>query len=252
MNHTDAPLLRLRGIHHRFGMTDVLRQVDLDLAAGETLALVGPSGCGKSTLLSIAAGLRTPSEGTVQNHFRCVGHVFQQPRLLPWKTARDNVALGLKARGMPGAKRREIADALLHRLGLQPLDADKYPHKLSGGMQSRVALARALAITPDLLLLDEAFSALDVGLRLELYQLLRNEVAQRGCAVLMITHDLMEAVRLADRVVVMHGSPGRISHSFGVPTPTAARTDAWVYRQMGQLMADPRLRSAFELPEVVA
>ena len=247
-----APLLHLRGITHRFGMDDVLQQVDLDLAAGETLALVGPSGCGKSTLLSIAAGLRTPSEGTVQNHFQCVGHVFQQPRLLPWKTARDNVALGLKARGTPRAERSAKANTLLQRLGLQPLDAAKYPHKLSGGMQSRVALARALAITPDLLLLDEAFSALDVGLRLELYQLLRDEVAQRGCAVLMITHDLMEALRLAHRVVVMYGSPGRISHSFNVTTPTATRTDAWVYEQMGQLMADPRLRNAFELPEVLA
>ncbi len=249
---TAPPPLQLRGITHRFGMSDVLQQVDLHLGAGETLALVGPSGCGKSTLLSIAAGLRSPSEGTVHNHFRCVGQVFQQPRLLPWKTARDNVALGLKARGMPAAERKEIAHALLRRLGLQPQDADKYPHKLSGGMQSRVALARALAITPDLLLLDEAFSALDVGLRLELYQLLRDEVAQRGCAVLMITHDLMEALRLAHRVVVMHGSPGRISHSFDVPTPPPARTDAWVYQQMGHLMADPRLRSAFELPEVLA
>ena len=247
---TAPPPLQLRGITHRFGMSDVLQQVDLHLGAGETLALVGPSGCGKSTLLSIAAGLRSPSEGTVHNHFRCVGQVFQQPRLLPWKTARDNVALGLKARGMPAAERKEIAHALLRRLGLQPLDANKFPHKLSGGMQSRVALARALAVTPDLLLLDEAFSALDVGLRLELYQLLRDEVAQRGCAVLMITHDLMEAIRLADRILVMAGSPGRIVAEHRVDTPLAERDESWVFTRTAEFIRWPDIRTAFALPEL--
>src|SRR5690606_532031 len=122
----------------------------------------------------------------------------QEPRLMPWKTALDNIALGLKALGIPKPVRRRRAAELGRRMGLSRDDLAKYPHELSGGMQSRVALARALATRPDLLLLDEPFAALDIGLKTELYELLSEQIERFNTAVLMITHDLMEAVRLAD------------------------------------------------------
>ncbi len=149
--------LTIRRLGHRYALTSVLSGVDLDLRAGETLALVGPSGCGKSTLLHIVAGLIEPSEGRVQSAFRGIGCVFQQPRLMPWKNAVDNIALGMKALRVPAAARRRHAREWAARLGLAAEDEHKYPHELSGGMQSRVALGRALAVAPELLLLDEPF-----------------------------------------------------------------------------------------------
>ena len=155
--------LHVRHLYHRYGPTEVLADVGLDLYAGETLALVGPSGCGKSTLLQVLAGLLVPTEMIMHCDFRGIGYVFQQPNLMPWMTARDNIALGLKALGVPRSARRKQADHMAQRLGLTTQDLDKYPHELSGGMQSRVSLGRALAVCPDLLLLDEPFSALDIA-----------------------------------------------------------------------------------------
>ena len=240
--------LEIRHLTHRYALEDVLRDVNLDLYAGETLALVGPSGCGKSTLLHIIAGLLTPTQGQVQSSFRGLGCIFQQPRLMPWKDALGNIALGLKALGVPGHRRRTQAAQLALRLGLSEGDLGKYPHALSGGMQSRVALARALVTQPDLLLMDEPFSALDVGLKHELYGLLREQVALRGTAVLMITHDLMEAVRLADRIVVMAPQPGRVLRSFMVPLAQEQRSEAWIYERTARLVQMPDVRESFGLP----
>ncbi|MDC8757914.1 ABC transporter ATP-binding protein [Janthinobacterium fluminis] len=239
--------LTVRGLSHHFALTEVLAGVDLDLFPGESVALVGPSGCGKTTLLNLVAGLLPHGAGRIANGYTSVGCVFQQARLLPWKNARDNIALGLKARGVDAAARARRADALGLQLGLDGDDLDKYPHALSGGMQSRVALARALALEPDLLLLDEAFAALDVGLKAELYALLLAQLGAGGCAVLMITHDLMEAVRLADRILMMAPAPGRIVREFRLDRPKPARDDAWVYRTTGELMQAPEVRAGFGL-----
>src|SRR3989338_2520977 len=154
---------------------------------------------------------------------------------MPWMTTLDNLALGLKALGVPRAARHRQAAGMAARLGLAVSDLDKYPHELSGGMQSRVSLGRALVLAPDLLLLDEPFSALDVGLRLELYALLREQVEQRRSAVLLITHDLMEAGRLADRILLMVPEPGRLVHEFVLDRPNAERSEAWVHRNTGEL-----------------
>ncbi|MBL8462475.1 MAG: ATP-binding cassette domain-containing protein, partial [Thauera sp.] len=178
--------------------------------------------------------------------------MFQQPRLLPWKSALDNVALGLKAAGVKRAERHFRARALALRLGLAHRDLDKFPHQLSGGMQSRVALARALVLAPELLLLDEPFSALDVGLKEELYRLLLDHQAERGMGVLMITHDLMEAVRLSDAILVMARAPGRIVCRFELDRPAARRDDAWVYRHTAELLQVPDVRASFGLPPAVA
>lgn len=241
--------LNIRHLYHRYGVTDILADVGLDLYAGETLALVGPSGCGKSTLLHVIAGLLTPSEVIMHSTFHGVASVFQEPRLMPWKTAVDNIALGLKALAVPKAARRRQAATLGNRLGLANEDLAKYPHELSGGMQSRVSLARALAINPDLLLLDEPFSALDIGLKHDLYDLMLRQVQRHGTAVLMITHDLMEAVRLADRILLMVPDPGRIVREFTLALPQEQRTSSWVYQTTGDLMQVDEVRIGFGLAE---
>lgn len=249
MPHATAPLplLQLHGIHHRYALTDALLGVDFAMQASETVALIGPSGCGKSTMMHIMAGLLQPSHGKIVNRAISIGCVFQDARLLPWKRVLENIALGLRARGVSRVARMRHAAALAARMELSVNDYRKFPHELSGGMQSRVALARALAIDPDLLLLDEPFSALDIGLKTEMYRLLREYVDERGCAVLMITHDLMEAVRLADRIIMMAPAPGRIVYTHTLATPRALRDDAWIYQTAGELMQLREVRQGFEL-----
>ncbi len=239
-------------MYHRFGYQRVLEDIDLCVQAGQAVALVGPSGCGKSTLLNLAAGLLSPWEGRIDSSFGQAAMMFQQPRLLPWKRTLDNIALGLKARRTQIAERQTRARQLAHRMGLDDDALDKFPAALSGGMQSRAALARAFAVSPDLLLLDEAFAALDIGLKSELYGLLARERAAAGSAVLMITHDLMEALRLADRILVMSGSPGRIVAEHRVATPVGERDDAWVFARTAEFIRWPDIRAAFALPPLAA
>ena len=246
-------ILEVRALAQRFGLSEVLQDIDLQVRAGESVVLVGPSGCGKTTLLNLCAGLLTPSTGEIHNGFQRPACVFQQARLLPWKSALSNIALGLKALGTPAAERDERSHQLALRMGLAEGDLDKFPHQLSGGMQSRIALARAFAVAPDLLLLDEPFSALDIGLKTELHALLLEYAATRATAVLMVTHDLMEAVRLGQRILLMAApdhAPGRIVWRVGFEQPYAQRDDAWVYRNTALLLATPEVRRAFGLAPV--
>lgn len=239
--------LSISALNHRFGYQRVLDNINLTVHAGEAVALVGPSGCGKTTLLNLAAGLLAPWEGRIDNGFSRPAMMFQQPRLLPWKRTLENIALGLKAQGIARPERTSRARQLALSMGLDEDDLDKFPGALSGGMQSRAALARAFAVQPDLLLLDEAFAALDIGLKSELYDLLARERAAHASAVLMITHDLMEAIRLADRILIMTGSPGAIVAEHRLATPLSERDESWVFAHTAEFIQWPDIRAAFAL-----
>jgi NitT/TauT family transport system ATP-binding protein len=240
--------LRLTGIGHDYALKTALTGIDLALPSGRVLALVGPSGCGKTTLLHLVAGLLTVQTGTLTNHFQRQAVMFQQPRLLPWKSTRNNIALGLKAAGLPSAAWQLHTQTIGQSVGLDAAALDQFPHQLSGGMQSRAALARALVLEPDLLLLDEPFAALDIGLKAQLYRLLLDHQAARKVAVLMITHDLMEAVRLADSILVMAADPGRIVHRFVLERPARQRDDDFVHRTTAEFLHSPAVRGCFGLP----
>jgi NitT/TauT family transport system ATP-binding protein len=201
------------------GRYTAVADVTLRVGAGEFVSVVGPTGCGKSTLLNVAAGLLEPSLGSVKvfgeplvGLNRRAGYMFQTESLMPWRSALDNVCAGLEFRGVPTPEAREQAGDWLRRVGLGGF-GDRFPHQLSGGMRKRTALAQTLILDPDIVLMDEPFSALDIQTR----QLMENELlelwAARRKAVLFITHDLDEAIALSDRVVVMSAGPA--SHPIG-------------------------------------
>ncbi len=225
------------------GWPPVVRQVDWDMAEGQFHCLVGRSGCGKTTLLKLAAGLLQPHEGSIRLHGRDVrapgpdlGFVFQSPTLLDWHRVLDNVLLPVSLRQRPTPAHAGKARQLLDQLGLSA-QARHYPRQLSGGQQSRVALARALILEPSLLLLDEPFAALDAITREELQDDLLKMCRLRRTTVLFVTHDIAEAVYLADRIAIM--DRGRIVHDVSVELPrprgAAARYSSGFSRHCAQV-----------------
>ena len=202
-----------------------LAELSLSVNQGEFVCIVGPSGCGKSTLLSLAAGLDQPTTGTVSTGNRQLALMFQESALFPWLTASGNVDLALRARKFPRPERRTRVAELLDVVGLAAF-AGARPHQLSGGMRQRVALARALAQDADVLLMDEPFGALDAITRDLLHTELERIVAETGLTVLFVTHNVQEAVRLGDRVVLMSNRPGRIIAEHVVDLPRPRRIDA--------------------------
>ena len=205
--------VEIREMNKYFSDLQVLSDINLEVAQGEFLSVIGVSGCGKSTLIRIIGGLEHASSGTVKVHgaevtrpTRKIGFVFQDHRLLPWLTARDNIKLALSKKDL---NQNEIAAKYLKLVGLEQF-AEAYPSQLSGGMAQRVAIARALANRPDVLLLDEPFGALDAMTRINMQQELRKIWQAERITMILITHDIDEAVFLGQRVVVMSSRPGKI------------------------------------------
>jgi NitT/TauT family transport system ATP-binding protein len=217
-----------------------LDQVSLEVAPGEFTCLIGASGCGKSTLLSLVAGLEQPTTGEVSTSGARVAFMFQEPALFPWLTAAGNVELALRARGVGKAERRRRTGELLETVHLGGFGA-KRPHQLSGGMRQRVALARALAQDADVLLMDEPFGALDAMTRDVLHDELDRICAGRRLTVLFVTHNVREAVRLGDRVVVLSSRPGRVIAEFDVPIERPRRIDSAPVAELAARVTD-RLR----------
>ncbi|ASS74906.1 spermidine/putrescine ABC transporter ATP-binding protein [Tumebacillus algifaecis] len=217
------------------GETLALRGIEFLVEEGELIGLVGPSGCGKSTILSLIAGLLLPTQGEVRVFAELVhspspdvGYMLQQDYLLPWRTIHDNILLGLEIQGKKTKANMEQALRLLHEMGLAHA-ADQHPHQLSGGMRQRVALVRTLTANPQVILLDEPFSALDYQIKLQLEELIQSTLKEKRLTGVLVTHDLGEAIAMCDRVFVMSKNPGTIKSVYPIPeeirdlSPFAAR-----------------------------
>ena len=244
-----AAAIELRNVSKRFvtpagGVYTALRNLDLEVAPGEFCAVVGPTGCGKSTTLGLISGLEPASEGEVLVAGRPVdgiadgiGYVFQSDAVFPWKSVLENVAAGPRYHGVAAGEARERARDWIARVGLKGFE-DRYPHQLSGGMRKRVALAQSLINEPRILLMDEPFSALDVQTR----SLMENELlalwAASGASVVFVTHDLEEAIALADKVVVLTAGPATVKGVYPVDLPRP--------RNVAEVRFDPRFVRTYE------
>ena len=259
---TTAPALEFRSVVRAFPQAGgrelvAISDITFDVRQKEFVAIVGPSGCGKSTVLNLTAGLDRPSKGSVyvsgeevagpNSH---VGFMLQKDLLLPWRSIVRNVEFGLEARPVSRKERRERALAELSRCKLSEF-ANHYPYQLSGGMRQRAALARTLAIRPDIVLLDEPFSALDAQTKMLLQKSFGQTIASSGVTTLLITHDLAEAVAMSDRILVMSDRPGRIIEEIVVDLPDRANPIARrAHPRAGQYIA--RLFELLKLDERVA
>jgi NitT/TauT family transport system ATP-binding protein len=224
---TAPPLIDVCGASLRYGTTEIFRDIDLAVAAGSFVCLVGPSGCGKTTLLRMMGGLATPSAGSIRFKDRTVtepqaevAFVFQDygRALLPWRTVFGNVALALEASGMARERRSARVAELLELLGLRA-HAEHFPAQLSGGLQQRVQIARALAQEPEVMLMDEPFGALDAITRGRLQDELAGLWTRMRTTIVFVTHDLDEAIYLGDRVIVLDAHPGRVAADLEVQLP---------------------------------
>ncbi len=241
------PILGLRGVSKSFKVDDrrfhALSGIDLDIAENEIVALIGPSGCGKSTLLRSVAGLERPDSGIIRIADQPVTRagqdsavVFQDHRLLPWLTVRANVELALQPLGLTAAERRRRAAEYIDLVGLTPF-ADSFPRQLSGGMAQRAAIARALVAETRLVLMDEPFGALDSILRARMQEELLKIWQRHRVSILIVTHDIEEALYLADRVVVMRAGPGHIHEIVPVDLPRPRRRDSAAFSDLrGRLL----------------
>ena len=250
--------VQIKDVSVRFGskgrMTEAASRVSLEVKPGEFVSIIGPSGCGKSTLLNIVAGFIQPSEGEALLDGRPIGGpgadrgvVFQQYSLFPWMTVRKNVEFGLKMKGLGQNQREAAARSLLGMAGLLAFE-NHYPDQLSGGMKQRVGIVRALATSPQVMLMDEPFGALDSQTRTVMQEILTNMWQQLQLSVLFITHDIEEAIFLSEKVYVMTARPGRIKAEIPIPLPrprtpemTASPTFQALVRQLKALIREESL-----------
>jgi NitT/TauT family transport system ATP-binding protein len=244
-----VPAIALRRVTKRFwtpggSVYTALRDLSFEVAEGEFCAVVGPTGCGKSTTLALISGLEQPSEGDVEVIGAPVrgipdgiGYVFQNDAVFPWKTVLDNIAAGRRYHGASAVEARALARDWITRVGLAGFE-DRYPHQLSGGMRKRVALAQSLINGPRILLMDEPFSALDVQTRTLMENELLDLWASTAASVVFVTHDLEEAIALADRVIVVTAGPGTLKGEYRVDLPRP--------RTVSEIRFDPRFVQIYE------
>ncbi len=239
--------LEVRNLNHHFGFTEILRDINFTLSKGKILSIVGPSGGGKTTLLHLCSGLLDVEEGSITNTFDSSSFAFQEGRLLPWKNVIDNIALGLLAKGKNKSVSTQKAKEIALKFGLEEEDFLKFPKDLSGGMKQRVSFARALVVKPSLLFLDEPFSALDIGLKKELQTHLIEISKEENISILFITHDIMEAIRLSDEILLLKADPGHIAKKFSYELTQEKRDDRFVYEESAKILQDRDIIETFEL-----
>ena len=248
----DVPLLTIDGVSLRYGGEDAaddapyaVEDISLTVEPGRFVSIVGPSGCGKSTLLKMVSGLERPTQGSIRVNGtpvtgvrRDVGFVFQTDALLPWKTLRDNVGLALRYRGVARTEATRRAQEWLDRVGIGPL-GDRYPHQVSGGQRKRASICATMVYEPELMLMDEPFSALDVQTR----DLIETDVLRvwgnlRRQSIIFVTHDLEEAIAMSDRVIVLTRGPGRIKADYTIDLPRG--------RDVREIRSDPRFIEIYQ------
>lgn len=238
--------LKASELNFYYGFTQILKDIDFSLQEGKIISIVGPSGGGKTTLLKLCANLLDVVEGEVKNSFSSSSFAFQDPRLLPWKTCLENIMMPLHVK-MKERELKEKATALALKFGLEKSDLVKYPKDLSGGMRQRVSFARALIAEPQLLFLDEPFSALDIGLKKELQSFVLEACERQKMSVLFITHDLMEAIKMSDTILLLKSEPGEIVARYEIEKPKALRDDAFVFERTKAFLDDALIREIFEI-----
>lgn len=236
--------LQLENVSKSFGELQVLTNISITIEKGEFAAIVGPSGCGKSTILRMLAGLETPSTGKVSADGAAIQgpdprriFIFQEHALYPWRTVENNVGFGLELAKLPTEERKARVNAVLEKVGLDGFQT-YYPHQLSGGMKQRASIARALVMNPEVLLLDEPYGALDANTRLTMQNELIKLWRGSGKTMLLITHDIDEALYLADTIYVMSSLPGRITQTFTSDQPRPRNRNSSSFMQLRQRIMD--------------
>lgn len=238
--------LKVSELNFYFGFTQILKNISFELKENQIISIVGPSGGGKTTLLKLCASLLDVTEGEITNSFSSSAFTFQDARLLPWKTVLENIMLPIVAK-VGYKKVYDEACRIALRFGLENKDFTKYPKDLSGGMRQRVNFARALITKPKLLFLDEPFSALDIGLKRELQDFVLQSSKEFGTSVLFITHDLMEAIRLSDEILLLKSDPGEILKAYKIDTPKEDRDDSFIFSKTKEFLDDNDVINTFEI-----
>jgi NitT/TauT family transport system ATP-binding protein len=252
---TRVPAVQITQVTKRYGEGNpIIQDLSVTIAAGEFVSIIGPSGCGKSTLLKLVAGLSPITSGSIsvdgmtpENAREILSFIFQDPTLLPWRTVRNNIGLGLELEGAARDRRDAKTDALLSLVGLTHV-ADSYPRQLSGGMKMRVSIARALASSPRVLLLDEPFAALDEITRDHMNEELLRLQKEQGWTVLFVTHSVSEAVFLSSRILVLAPHPGRLAHDLQIDLPAPRNAETHRSEAFEKTVADVSRRLREVLP----